>query len=264
LTLSAPVRIGVFAGVVVIAAVIAFALPPFPQPAWYHDFADKRTLLGVPNFQNVASNLPFLPVGIAALSALKRCAFEDARERRAWAVFFFGVAWVAVGSGWYHLAPSNESLFWDRMPMAVAFGGFTSALLTERLHAGAGRGLLVPLVLASAGTVVYWHLGERRGEGDLRPYFLAQALPGLCIPLLVGLFPARYSRGGDYMLLLVWYVAAKLLETFDAQVFEATGGAVSGHALKHLAAAGGTWQVARMVRLRTPYCERPTTPNPIP
>ena len=47
-----------------VAAIIA-AFPPFPQPAAYHDFADQRAFLGVPNFLNVASNGLFVLVGAA-------------------------------------------------------------------------------------------------------------------------------------------------------------------------------------------------------
>lgn len=36
-----------------------------------------------------------------------------------------------------------------------------------------------------------------------------------------------------------WYIAAKLLEHFDPQIFALTGHVVSGHTLKHVAAAVG-------------------------
>ena len=46
---------------------------------------------------------------------------------------------------------------------------------------------------------------------------------------------------------LAFYGLAKLLETFDRQIFALDGGLVSGHTLKHLAAAmAGVWLV-RMV-----------------
>src|SRR2546422_9702397 len=37
---------------------------PISQDAAYHEFADTRRLFGVPNFLNVASNIPFLVIGI--------------------------------------------------------------------------------------------------------------------------------------------------------------------------------------------------------
>jgi hypothetical protein len=42
-------------------------LPPIPQDPSYHQFADQRTLLGIPNFWNVVSNLPFVLVGAIGL-----------------------------------------------------------------------------------------------------------------------------------------------------------------------------------------------------
>ena len=42
-------------------------VPPIPQPQDYHQFADRQTLLGIPNFWNVVSNLPFILVGAAGL-----------------------------------------------------------------------------------------------------------------------------------------------------------------------------------------------------
>lgn len=246
--LSLPVRYAILGAVTLAAGVIAFSLDPVPQSQSYHAFADRRPWLGVPNFGDVASNVPFLFTGTAGLVALRAARFADERERRAWAVFFAAVACVALGSGWYHLSPANESLFWDRLPMSVAFGALIAALVTERIGSRVGGALLVPLVLASAGTVVWWRITEARGEGDLRAYGLAQGLPAIWILLVTSLFPGRSTRGGDFLALFLWYAAAKALEAFDAEVLRATGGIVSGHTLKHLAAAAGTWQVVRMVR----------------
>ena len=42
-------------------------LSPIPQDQSYHQFADQRTMFGIPNFWNVVSNIPFLAVGAAGL-----------------------------------------------------------------------------------------------------------------------------------------------------------------------------------------------------
>jgi hypothetical protein len=52
--------------------VAAFLVKPMAQPLSYHDFADQRSWLGIPNFWNVFSNFPFLLVGLYGLSSLKR------------------------------------------------------------------------------------------------------------------------------------------------------------------------------------------------
>ena len=55
--------LGVAAGM----ALLMFRLPPIPQPAWYHQFADQRRWLGIPNFANVISNVAFALVGICGI-----------------------------------------------------------------------------------------------------------------------------------------------------------------------------------------------------
>lgn len=249
--MSRAARVGLLVAFTVVAtAVLFFGWGPIPQPTTYHDFADARTWLGVPNFQNVVGNLPFLFVGTAGLLALRRARIEDVGERRGYAVFFVAVAAVAFGSGWYHLRPTTESLFWDRLPMSVGFAGLTATVLSDRLGPAVGRVALWPLVAASVGTVLWWRVTEDAGRGDLRPYGLAQGLPDVWIVGLVLLFPGRPGTGRFFAWLVAWYVAAKLLEEFDKPVFAATAGVVSGHALKHLAAAVATWQVVRMLRAR--------------
>jgi len=61
------------------------------------------------------------------------------------------------------------------------------------------------------------------------------------------LVPPRYTRTWDLAIVAAFYGLAKLLETFDRQIFALDGGLLSGHTLKHLAAAmAGVWLV-RMV-----------------
>ena len=65
------------------------------------------------------------------------------------------------------------------------------------------------------------------------------------------LFPPRYTRGADLVGALGWYALAKIFEQLDAQVF-AVGGVVSGHTLKHLAAAVAMYWIFRMLKRRRP------------
>ena len=61
--------------VAVIIGLFAFT-SPIPQDPAYHLFVDTREIFGVSNFWNVASNLPFLLVGIAGIGIVYR--FADA------------------------------------------------------------------------------------------------------------------------------------------------------------------------------------------
>ena len=230
----------------------ALLLPAVPQALEYHHFADRRDLLGIANFLDVASNLGFLIVGIAGLVIVLggRAPFEFKSERWPYAVFFLGALLTALGSGYYHLAPDNDSLFWDRLPMTIAFMGLVSSQVVDRIHIRAGLALLVPMLLIGAASVIYWRTTERAGVGNVLPYGILQGYAVVIVLLLAMLSPSRYTRGNDLYWVFGWYVLSKLLETFDAEVLH-LGGVVSGHTLKHVAAAlaGGT--VCYMLMHRT-------------
>jgi hypothetical protein len=50
----------VLIGFTLAVAAAAVLAPRIPQSQSYHDFADHRALLGIPNFGDVASNLLFV------------------------------------------------------------------------------------------------------------------------------------------------------------------------------------------------------------
>jgi hypothetical protein len=230
----------------------AIFLPAVPQPVEYHDFADQRPMLGVANFLDVASNAGFLLVGLAGLAVVlrRRTVFEHEVERWPYAVFFVGVALTAAGSAWYHLEPDNERLFWDRLPMTIAFMSLIAAQITERISVRGGLLLLAPMLLVGAVSVVYWILTERAGAGNVIPYVVLQAYAVAALLLIAVTRPSRYTRGSDIYWVFAGYVLAKLFEFLDEAIL-GLGGLVSGHSLKHLAAALAGFMVCRMLWLRT-------------
>jgi hypothetical protein len=231
--------------------VAAWLLPAMPQPIEYHDFADHRTMLGVHNFLDVASNVGFLLAGVAGLIIvfLPRTCFEFSLERWPYAIFFAGMLLTAAGSAYYHLAPDNERLFWDRLPMTIAFMSLVASQIIERINVRAGLALLIPLLLVGAGSVIYWRLTERAGHGNVMPYGILQGYSVVILVLIERFHPSRYTRGTDIYLVFAAYVVAKLLETFDRQLY-ALDHVVSGHTLKHLAAAAAGYFVCRMLLRR--------------
>jgi Ceramidase len=238
--------------------VVMFLVPRIPQDPGYHGFADQRTCLGVPNCLNVASNLPFLVVGILGFLFLVRQraargtdAFIAPAERQPYWVLFAGVGLTGIGSAYYHWAPDNATLFWDRLPMTIAFMAILSSVIAERINLRVGLALLWPLLVIGALSTLYWHLGELRGVGDLRPYALVQFGTMVAIPLILWLFPPRYTGTLDLVWVIAWYGLAKIFEHFDHGFFQLTGG-VSGHTLKHLASAVGAWWILRMLERRRP------------
>ena len=244
-------RAWVLVGLGLVAAIAMLLVKPIPQPEAYHAFKDVRPLLGIPNFLNVVSNLPFLFVGLMGLRWLRtRPANLEAGMVAPFGVVFGGLALTALGSAYYHWAPDSNTLVWDRLPIAVSFTALYAAVIAERISLPVGRRLLLPFALFGAVSVAYWHWTD-----DLRPYALAQFFPVATIPLILGLFPARYTRGRDYLVGVGFYVAAKIFEDLDARIFHA-GEILSGHTLKHLAAAGGAWWIYRMLVLRS-RCPQP-------
>lgn len=237
----------------VLAAAAAFLLPAIPQPAAYHDFADQRVMLGVANFLDVASNAGFLLAGVAGLVivARPRTQFSVGAERLPYAVFFAGLLLTAAGSAYYHLVPDNERLFWDRLPMIVAFMSLVAAQIVDRINIRAGLALLVPMLLVGAASVLYWRATERAGAGNLVPYGVLQAYSVVILLMMTWFYPSRYTRGGDIYWVFAAYVSAKVAELFDGEIF-AIGNLVSGHTLKHLIAAGAGFVVCRMLMLRVP------------
>lgn len=214
---------------------------PIAQFADYHELADQRPLLGIPHFWNVASNLPFLLVGAMGLDLLRR---RPAGASPAWAAVFAGTALVFFGSSWYHLAPGDATLVWDRLPIGLAFMGFFAALIEEHSRFR-GNLLLAGLVLFSFGAVYWWYF-----TGDLSLWVWVQLAPMLAIVLVLFL-PGRYSHRRYLVYALACYALAKAFELGDRQVMTWSGGLLSGHSLKHLLAAAGVLCFYVMLKKRT-------------
>jgi len=236
--------------VAIVIGIIALLLPPIPQPQSYHNFADQREWLSIPNFGDVVSNLPFAIVGIWGLIFLAGSArrFSDARERWLYSVVFAGLVLTGAGSAYYHLAPDSARLVWDRIPIMITFMALLAAVIAERLSASVGLRLFPVLQIAGIGSVLLWRDSELRGHGDLRFYAAVQVY-AILVLLLVLLFPAKYTRGADFALVVGLYVLAKIFEETDRQIF-ALGHVVSGHTLKHLAAAAAGYWILRMLKKR--------------
>jgi len=235
---------------------VAVLLPSIPQPQSYHDFADQRSLLGIPNFGDVASNLLFALAGAWGLVfLLGRHGLEqfiDPRERWAYVFVFLGLFLTAFGSAYYHLAPDNARLVWDRLPMTLAFMGLVSAMISERVSVPAGFYMLPALLLIGVGSVVLWWYSEVRGAGDLRFYAAVQVYAVLILPVLL-LLPPRYTRSWDFVVVFCFYVMAKIFETADRGIFSLDRHTVSGHTLKHLAAGAAGFWILRMLQRREPH-----------
>jgi len=119
-------RASILIAIALFSVILMFFFPAIPQDRFYHDFADQREMLGIKHFLNVASNLPFILVGLVGVKTL----FSVDRSKivnvilPSYILFFCSVALVGFGSIYYHLDPNNRTLIWDRLPMTLAFISF--------------------------------------------------------------------------------------------------------------------------------------------
>jgi preprotein translocase subunit SecG len=213
-------------------------LQPIHQDQAYHQFADTRSVFGIPNFANVSSNIPFFFVGCLGLyHSIRR---SNLSNRLEWSIAFAGIALVGPGSACYHWAPADGSLVWDRLPMAIGFMAVLSAVLAETGGDRLGRATLVPALTFGLISVAYWHY-----TSDLRLYVWVQFMPLLVIAASLALFQTRHSHTRLLTAALLLYIAAKAAEIGDAQIYTASGFVVSGHTLKHLLAAAACYCLDR-------------------
>ncbi|HZD95649.1 MAG TPA: hypothetical protein VE133_15405, partial [Candidatus Sulfotelmatobacter sp.] len=194
-------------------------VPPLPQGQSYHAFADRRTILGIRNFWDVVSNLPFAIVGLMGLFA-----FRDFASR----IIFLGIFSTAFGSAYYHLSPDNARLFWDRLPMTIVFMALFAVAIKQ-------RALVIPLVIVGIASALWWRLTD-----NLWPYALVQFGP------LIALIVIAIRSEPGLRPVVVFYGLSKVTEHFDRQIFSVLP--FSGHTLKHLLAGIATWYILRWIR----------------
>ena len=217
------------------------ALEPITQSAAYHDFADQRFLLGVPNLLDVASNIAFVIVGALGIVL---CGGRRRPPRVAsWMALFIATVLTGLGSAYYHWAPSDATLVWDRIPLSLVVMALFVALVVEHIGEGLERFLLAPALAVGGASVLWWWW-----SGDLRPFVWVQFAPLLCILFVLAMFPARYTHRRFILYGIGLYALAKAAEIEDRGIFTLTSHVVSGHTLKHLLAAGAI--VALLVMLR--------------
>lgn len=234
----------------IVVILLLYILHPVEQSSAYHHFADTRSRWGIPNTLNVLSNLGFLLTGFTGLITIAK-ARSQATTTIIYATLFAGVILTGLGSAWYHYNPDNDTLVWDRLPMTIIFMSLLTATITEFIGIHRPLLLLTLLVGLGIGSVAWWRFTQQQGIGDLRPYILVQYYPIILIPLILWLFPQPGRDPGVRQLLMVvlWYVIAKVLDAWDKPVYQALH-VVSGHTLKHLAAAISTWYFISLFRAR--------------
>ena len=236
---------------IIVFTVVLF-IPPVYQDQEYHNFADKRTIWGIPHFGDVITHILYLIFGLIGLGWMftknggqKEDAFIKKHEALSYYAFFASFILVALGSTWYHWNPNDDTLFWDRLPLTVTFMSLVGIIIAERISSRAGIICLPILSALGLGTILYWSLLG----GDLRPYGLVQFYPMIAMPMMIVMFPPRYSNSGFFWIMFAWYGVAKVFELLDYQIYDMTG-FITGHNIKHVCSGLSVLWVYAMLRRR--------------
>lgn len=236
---------------VVLIAVLGLVLHgPIAQFADYHNFADQRAWFGIPNAFDVLSNLGFAAVGTYGLYRIWPRQSDPAIVAGwpGFGLFLASLVLTALGSAFYHFAPDNARLIWDRLPIALACAGLLAGVRAELGPNVNGTRMAGLLALAAIGSVIWWDVTGVDGTGDLRPYLLLQTMPLVLIPLWQWIYHAPRADRISFAIAISLYVVAKSTELLDHQLFAYLHW-ISGHTLKHLfATAGAAVIVVRVIR----------------
>ena len=222
--------------VMVLYGLVRLTFGPLPQNPSIHLLADTRSFFGiVPRAGDVLTNLAILAAGLFGLGLRNRMTVAP-EARTAVNMLIVASILIAFGSAYYHWAPTNSTLIWDRIPIAIMLMSLLALVMADRMHPLFARDAMWPFIVLGVASVFLWGVSEAMGQGDVRLYFIVRIGTGVAIALLLILRPPRHTG-------TVWLVAALAseivmasFERFDHEVFQWSGGLVSGHNMKHVLA----------------------------
>ena len=237
----------------VVMFICTIFIPHIPVSKSYHEFADSRSCMGIPNFGDVISNFPFALFGFLGVLTVIKMSGEKIflKWYHSWPylIFFCAVILVSLGSSYYHLDPSNGRLYLDRAPILIGFICLFTAFFADRINQHIGIFLLFPFLLILGCGAFLWDLSHLHAGGDLRFYALMQIYAFVALPLICWFFPKNtYTSNRHLYLILSWYALAKVFEVYDQKIFESLAGLISGHTLKHFVASIAVFVVIGMLR----------------
>ena len=128
----------------------------------------------------------------------------------------------------------------------IGFMAILAIVIEERVNIRVGAILLWPLLVIAMFSLLLW-----RWTDDLRLYAWVQFFPGLALPLMFLVCPPKYTGTSYWIFAAVLYALAKLFEFYDGAIYS-VGSILSGHTLKHLAAAAACFAILRYFQTRKP------------
>ncbi|HEU0290768.1 MAG TPA: hypothetical protein VFR39_08460, partial [Burkholderiales bacterium] len=209
------------------------------------------TCLGIiPHAGDVLTNLSILAAGLFGL-ALRRRMLVAPQERAAVNVLIAASILTAFGSAYYHWAPANATLVWDRIPIAMVLMAILALVMADRVHPLFARHALWPFTALGTASAILWGLSEAMGQGDLLLYLTVRIGAGAAIVLLLVLRQPQHTGTRWLVAALACEIAMAFFERYDHEVFRLTGEFVSGHNMKHVMAGIGLGFVFWWLHTRT-------------
>ena len=141
---------------------------------------------------------------------------------------------LAIASAYYHLNPSNDTIFMDLMMIAttsmivlIMFTNYTDI-----------RGIL--LYIYGVFSIIYW-----KYNNDLRPYMVI--LIGVPLYIIVKHYKNLNLRNFIYII-IISNIILRLSEHNDHAIYKITNNQISGHTIKHIFAGIGIFYVIIMLQ----------------
>jgi len=216
-------RAAIAGGLAAVAVVVVALTIHIVRGPDFHHYADARVWLGIPHAGDVLSNVAFL---IVAARGLRHAYVSLGR------LVCLGVAAIGVGSALYHVAPSDTLLAFDWAPIAITLGLLSAAVIRDR--GGPGGIAAIVAVAFAVGSVAWWIATGGTLGGNMAPYVAVQAA-GIALPPLVAVLARGDVRTGWLFAGLAGFALARVFAAYDRALLDAIG--ISGHSLKHIAAA---------------------------
>ncbi len=237
-------REAILALLFLLSCISIFFIDPIPQDLSYHNFADSRIIFGIPNFYDVISNLLFAAVGILGIAYV----FSHWEKEKSWSwlILFLAILLVAGGSSYYHFNPNNDSLTWDRLPMAVGFMALFAIVVGDYIYTKFETWLLIPMCLLGVTSVLYWNFTD-----DLRLYAWVQFFSTALLILVIFLYKPSTYLTKYFIFAFIFYALSKITEHFDKPIYALTSDTISGHTIKHLLAGIATFYFYLILKHKT-------------